>query len=158
MNVWKMEKELLFMVKRNNALYRVLCSVFACLLLTVSVPLTAAASDADDGITPYYVRVTSTAAGLSISEAGKADVFLDVTASYPTDRVVGTVSLVRLTDNGWESVKDWYVDDNGCGTVDTIRYVTRGYIYQVVSSISVYTADGTYCETVTPSSKTVSYF
>ena len=146
------------MVKSKKTLRRVLCSVFVVLLLAVSIPSTAAASEADFGITPYYVRITSTAAGLTISESGKADILLDVTSPYYTDRIVGTVSLVRLTDNGWESVKDWSVDDNGSGTVSTIRYVTRGYMYQVTSSISVYTKDGTFLETVTPSSDIVSYF
>ncbi len=142
------------MGRNKNYFYRALCLIFACFILISGFSQTASASE----ITPYYVRVTCTVMDLSISSSGKADILASVAASYPTDKIVGTVSLRRFTDSGWESIKDWSLDDTGTATLDTIRYVTKGYLYQLTSSFDVYDGNGNYCETVTPSSKIVSYF
>lgn len=141
------------MKKNTHYFYRALCLIFACFILTSGFSQTASASE----ITPYYVKVTSTIMDLTISSSGKADILAAVTASYPTDRIVGTVSLMQFTDDGWQSIKDWSLDNNGEITLDTIRYVSKGYLYQLTSSFDVYDKYGTYCETVTPSSKIVSY-
>ena len=128
-------------------------AVVIILVLALSCNYTSAFSvyvDTDEPpeIPEEYVHLKSVSANISIS-GGVANVASSGrVSSGSSDTVYVSVKLQRMANNTWTTLKTWSNSGTGHCIVSASWNVVSGYTYRNFTTVTVYTASGSYVETV----------
>lgn len=127
-----------------------LCITLVLVIVLSCGSLSALALDVDTEEPPEipeeYVHLKSVSANINVA-SGIARVTSSGLVSGGSDTVYVSIKLQRMTNNTWTTLKTWYGSGTGCCVVSANWNVVSGYTYRNFTTITVYTASGSYVET-----------
>lgn len=132
-----------------NKFFR-LCTTFILIIVLSCDLISSLALDIDTEEPPEipeeYVHLNSVSANINFI-SGKARVTSSGLVNNSSDNVYVSVKLQRMANNTWTTLKAWSGSGTGCCVLTATWNVVPGYTYRNFTTITVYTASGSYVET-----------
>lgn len=118
---------------------RIVSLLLAVLLLCPSYTAFAAAQE-ENAASPYYIRVTSIEADLSMPDTnvGRVRCYGRVTAKSMSDYIILYIDLQQLVGSSWRTISSWSASGNKTVILDVPDYVTNGYNYRIKVTAHIY--------------------
>jgi hypothetical protein len=124
--------------------------IFLVICVFLSVPISSFASTTHEDflIARRYSFIDLLSAGLSIDGNGRATCRGTVQATYTYTMLSIEVSLQQSENNTWTTLETWTDSGPGYWSLEVTgnRYILSGYSYRVVSTATVYDANGNQLE------------
>lgn len=95
-----------------------------------------------------YVHLKSIISNISVSRGVATVSSQGIVGSGSTDSVYVTIKLQRMANNTWTTLHTWSGSGTGHCAVSGSWNVVSGYTYRNFTTVTVYTASGSYVETV----------